>query len=715
MAVKARLFALGVASLSSAVVCHEAVAEGVRALPFQPQVPQPSLIDAHKRLPYEPLPAVMPIARYLAATDSRPRHGDLDEMQRHRRLRVLMLREQAGELGSRDIAVERDLITGFARGTGMVPEWIWVDSPHELVPALANGRGDLVVGDVPVDSDKAIGIDRTVALKQVRYLVVTRATDRSIDSKTDLLGKRAGLSGNSPAWLLLERLSAGHAPVTRVATDGLSQQEVFARLRAGEFDFTVIESESDDPSADDLVGLRKATELTGSRSLSWLVRAGSPRLRDALNHHLNKTRLALRLHQPSRDDLGRINERGALRVITRQNAEDFFIYKGERAGFEYDMIREFCLRNGLRLEVIVADSDDQMLAWLKDGVGDVVTARIDRSAESDDNLEFTRMYRYTAPVLVGRVGQSAGQSQRARVLLPANSPFDALLRNSGVPLQVVRVAAGADILQMVDAVGDGHAEFTVVDADALPKVQRYRNDIQPLQSLAEPRPYRFTLRVDAPALREALDGFLQQEFGSDFYVAAERRYFDHDNLYAFRPRPRDNISPFDDLAKQYAERYSFDWRLIVAQMYEESRFKPRAVSEAGARGLMQVLPMTARSMGFRKLDRPEQGIHAGVKYLDVQRDRFEDTIAVADRTWFALAAYHAGFDRVQAARRHASRMGLDANRWFGNVDKAMVALSRNSRGNAYRGGRITVQYVRSVRERYETYLQMHPATTIAAL
>jgi membrane-bound lytic murein transglycosylase F len=284
------------------------------------------------------------------------------------------------------------------------------------------------------------------------------------------------------------------------------------------------------------------------------------------------------------------------------------------------------------------------------------------------------------------------------------------------PHQLIYGDRNADPMALADAIAAGKADYTVIDAAAFPQVQRYREDLAMVRALPEPHPYRFTVRRDSPKLQASLDTFLREEFASDFYAAAERRYFDHDNIFVLRDHPLDRISPFDDLVKEYAERYSFDWRLIVAQMYEESRFRPGAVSEAGARGLMQVLPLTARSLGFRKLDRPDQGIHAGVKYLDVQRDRFEDTIAVADRTWFALAAYHAGFDRVQAARRHARRMGLDANRWFGSVDKAMVALSRqNKKGRGYRAGRVTVEYVRSVRERYETYLQMHPATTVATL
>ena len=64
------------------------------------------------------------------------------------------------------------------------------------------------------------------------------------------------------------------------------------------------------------------------------------------------------------------------------------------------------------------------------------------------------------------------------------------------------------------------------------------------------------------------------------------------------------LSPYDDIVRKYAMRYDFDWRLIVAVMFQESRFNPAASSFAGAQGLMQVLPGTAGELGFDESLRP---------------------------------------------------------------------------------------------------------------
>ncbi len=162
--------------------------------------------------------------------------------------------------------------------------------------------------------------------------------------------------------------------------------------------------------------------------------------------------------------------------------------------------------------------------------------------------------------------------------------------------------------------------------------------------------------------------------------------------------------------REYARRYGFDWRLITAQMFQESRFDPNARSWAGARGLLQVMPRTGRELGFSNLVDPPIGIHAGVKYLAWLRDRFEGQVPKIERTWFSLAAYNAGWGHVWDARELAREIGLDHNRWFDHVERAMVLLSNpkyyhRARHGFVRGGQ-PVEYVQSIKSRYEAYTRV---------
>jgi membrane-bound lytic murein transglycosylase F len=124
---------------------------------------------------------------------------------------------------------------------------------------------------------------------------------------------------------------------------------------------------------------------------------------------------------------------------------------------------------------------------------------------------------------------------------------------------------------------------------------------------------------------------------------------------------------------------------------------------------MQVLPATANEMGFSDVTSPEQGIHAGVQYMDWLRQRFaENDLTIQDRTWFSLASYNAGLARVQRARRLAVELGLDPNRWFGNVEIAIRKISGCNCGQ-------TVAYVSDIRNLYDAYVQMINSIRVAEL
>jgi membrane-bound lytic murein transglycosylase F len=157
--------------------------------------------------------------------------------------------------------------------------------------------------------------------------------------------------------------------------------------------------------------------------------------------------------------------------------------------------------------------------------------------------------------------------------------------------------------------------------------------------------------------------------------------------------------------------YEFDWRLVTSQMYQESRFDPGVRSWAGALGLMQVMPRTARELGVGDVRQAEQGIHAGVKLLARYAAMYQDPeIGEQDRLRFTLAAYNCGPGHVADGRRVAADLKLDPNRWFGNVEKAMPLLARPRFARAVRYGYCRcgepVKYVSEIQGRYESYSKL---------
>ena len=143
--------------------------------------------------------------------------------------------------------------------------------------------------------------------------------------------------------------------------------------------------------------------------------------------------------------------------------------------------------------------------------------------------------------------------------------------------------------------------------------------------------------------------------------------------------------------------YDFDWLMIAALGYQESRLDQSMRSQAGAIGVMQLLPSTAAdpNVGISNIEVLENNLHAGTKYLRFLRNRYfenEDMDAL-NKTLFTFAAYNAGPARVTRLRRRATEAGLDPNRWFQNVE--VIAAKEI--------GRETVQYVSNIAKYYVAY------------
>lgn len=184
------------------------------------------------------------------------------------------------------------------------------------------------------------------------------------------------------------------------------------------------------------------------------------------------------------------------------------------------------------------------------------------------------------------------------------------------------------------------------------------------------------------------------------YAIVRQPYFD-----LYNPLKRvsaDFISPYDSLIRAYADTLGWDWKLLAALIYQESKFRIEARSQAGAAGLMQLLPDTARHFGCTDILDPESSIAAGAKMLLALRERYKGLAANEEElTKFTLAAYNAGSGRLKDCINHARHMHKDVAYWE-NVasvipqmqDDSVAALGHIKHGRF--NGRETVGFVRQI-------------------
>ena len=114
-------------------------------------------------------------------------------------------------------------------------------------------------------------------------------------------------------------------------------------------------------------------------------------------------------------------------------------------------------------------------------------------------------------------------------------------------------------------------------------------------------------------------------------------------------QPRPPVTPretrYDSIIDKYADSYRLDTSLIRSMIAKESNFNARAVSPKGARGLMQLMPATAATLGVRNIHDPEENIQGGMKYMRKLMDKFDNNLVLS------LAAYNAGPSLVERIRK----------------------------------------------------------------
>jgi len=183
-----------------------------------------------------------------------------------------------------------------------------------------------------------------------------------------------------------------------------------------------------------------------------------------------------------------------------------------------------------------------------------------------------------------------------------------------------------------------------------------------------------------------------------------------------------SVLKYTPVIKKYAKRYGFDWRLIVAQIMQESRFRETARSPVGARGLMQLMPRTEREIS-RELDfqyilkNPRENIAAGIYHMKKQYSLFPHS-TYNNRIKLSLAAYNCGAGRVRDAGDIARFYKYPSDQW--KSIRVYLTMLRNQdwkvhlqvwpqgkpKHGYFYGHEETITYVDKIWEMYEIYREI---------
>lgn len=435
-------------------------------------------------------------------------------------------------------------------------------------------------------------------------------------------------------------------------------------------------------------------------------------------------------------DLDAIKKRGYLTALIDNNSFSYFIYKGRPIGYEYELLKSLAKELNVELKIKIISGVENGIKQLNSGAGDILAFPLTVTKERTEYVNFTRPFFNSYQVLVQRkpdnwktltqdeidknVIRDAHDLIGQEVHVMKSSSFAERLRNLsqeiGGDIVIVEDSANAESESLIKQVALGSIQYTVADHQiAMVNANYYPNlDVSTILSL--PQQIAWSVRKNSPQLLEAVDAWLTKIKKEPTFMVIYNRYFKSPRTTLLRARSEysslfggGKISQYDDLIKKGAEKLGWDWRLLAALIYQESKFVINNESWAGARGLMQLMPETAKRFGATNPDNPRQNINAGVNYLKHLDKYWTKSIPDADeRLKFVLASYNAGLTHVLDARALTSKHGGNPAVW----DEVEYYLLKKSDPVFYRDPVVAagyckceepVNYIKNVMNTYEEY------------
>lgn len=424
--------------------------------------------------------------------------------------------------------------------------------------------------------------------------------------------------------------------------------------------------------------------------------------------------------------LAEIQASDTLRVLTMYGPVSYFIYKDNELGYEYEMSKLLCEALGVNMQLILAPSENAMIEMLTQGKGDIIVYKLPCTSENKSQVLFTTKEYVTNQVLV----QCKSDSMVKDVLdlcgkdvyVRKGSIYDMRMRDLnneiGGGLTIKYAPDSLSSEDLIASVAMNDIERTVSSKDMAIMSRTYFSNIDYSVNVSFPQRAAWAVGKDSKELCEFVNDWYSDASKQRAFKKIYLKYFEKSKYFEASGLPkivkRNSISQYDDLLRKYSRQIDWDWRLVAAIVYKESKFNPSTVSWAGACGLMQLMPKTARSLGIEseaEMFDPEKSIAAGTKYIKKLERIFSSINDKNERIKFTLAAYNAGPGHILDGRAFARKYGKNPDVWEGNVEPYIMLKSEPEYytdsicKSGYCRGEETVKYVDDVLSKWEHYKQ----------
>lgn len=425
--------------------------------------------------------------------------------------------------------------------------------------------------------------------------------------------------------------------------------------------------------------------------------------------------------QPS--TLQEIRDEGVLHVITRLSPSIYIEDQDGPSGYDYELAKLLAEELGVELRVRVANDNTEILSVLDKSYAHIGMAGLSSQPALDGHYKMVStgitaqsMLVYNRDIerpeslaeLAGKTIHVAADSNHEFRLSAAKQAHDGLQW---------QVHSGLDAAGVLSRVESGEFPYAIVASNELDLNHVFFPMVKEAFAVGEPADLAWFFPASQDnSLTKAVEAFFKKITRDGTLAQISERFYGHlDRLNyvgarTFMHHVENRLPKYEELFRDYADAFNMDWRLLAAIGYQESHWRPNAVSPTGVRGLMMLTRNTASHIGINNRLDAEESIQGGAKYFRIVHEKIPERIPEPDRTWFALASYNVGFGHLEDARRLTEGAGRDPDRWM-DVKEFLPLLAQKEWYSktrfGYARGHEPVIYVQNIRRYYDVLSRLN--------
>ena len=420
---------------------------------------------------------------------------------------------------------------------------------------------------------------------------------------------------------------------------------------------------------------------------------------------------------PQKSLLDQVVSSGELIALTRNAGTTYYQGANGATGLEYDLLKRFAEYLNVKLTLVTTDDLKNMLSKVGKGDVHVAAAGLTVTEERKQQVRFSTPYQYITQQLVynrdGNKPDGLSDLSSAKLEVIANSSHVERLQELKSTWRDLSWNENAisGTTELMSMVADQAIDYTVVDSNELAHHRRYHPELRVAFNISQPQALAWAFKpgTDDTLYKKAELFFKNMNDSGELKRLIKRhttyvKKYDYAGTYTYLRHVRSRLPLYQDLFVKAAGNANMDWKLLAAVGYQESHWRPDAVSPTGVRGIMMLTKVTAKQLGIESRTDVEESISGGARYLREMLDRFPSHISEPDRTWLALAAYNVGYGHVRDAQLITEMRGGDPDKWA-DIKENLPLLRRKfwykQTRYGYARGQEPVKYVENIRSYYD--------------